>query len=248
MRDRPASSNGTVISRRGFHITLAATAAALIGSSVAHATRQFSSRRPLTIAVIGDSLANDLGRGMENLYRRNGNIRVLKYTRFSTGLVRTDYFDWNIAVRRFLDATNPDIIIVVIGGNDNQHIRTEHHRLDPMSKPWLAEYERRVSSFMAPLQKDRAKIYWVGLPIVRSPSLSRAFRVMNGIYQREAKRHAIRYVSVWDKFADSHGAYSSFGKSLEGVRRQLREDDGMHFTEAGSLRFAAQVGSTIGIR
>jgi hypothetical protein len=248
MRDQPASRTATRISRRGFHLAFAATATALIGSSVAKAARQFTTRRPLTVAVIGDSLANDLGRGMENLYRHHGNIRVLKYTRFSTGLVRTDYFDWNVAVRRFLDNANPDIIIVVIGGNDNQDIRTEQGRLDPLSREWLAEYERRVSAFMAPLQKDRAKIYWVGLPIVRSPSLSRSFHVMNEIYRRQARRHAVRYVSVWDKFADARGAYSSFGKSLEGVRRQLREDDGMHFTEVGSLRFAAQVGSAIGIR
>jgi hypothetical protein len=247
MRDLRANRGG-IVSRRQFQLTLlAAMAGTLTAIDAAHA-RLSSGRRPITIAVIGDSLANDLGRGMEALYRRHGNIRVLKYTRFSTGLVRTDYFDWNVAVRRFLDSTNPDVILVVIGGNDNQHIRTDHGRLDPMSKEWLAEYERRVSTFMAPLQKDRAKIYWVGLPIVRSPSLSRSFHVMNGIYQRQAKRHAIRYVSVWDKFADSHGAYSSFGKSLEGVRRQLREDDGMHFTEVGSLRFAAQVGAAIGVR
>jgi hypothetical protein len=248
MRDLQANRNGALISRRQFQLmSLAALAGSLTAIDAAQA-RLSSVRRPLTIAVIGDSLANDLGRGMEALYRRHGNIRVLKYTRFSTGLVRTDYFDWNVAVRRFLDAANPDMILVVIGGNDNQHIRTEHGRLDPMSKEWLDEYEKRVSAFMAPLQKDRAKIYWVGLPIVRSPSLSRSFHVMNGIYQRQAKRHAIRYVSVWDKFADSHGAYSSFGKSLEGVRRQLREDDGMHFTEVGSLRFAAQVGAAIGVR
>jgi hypothetical protein len=248
MRDHPASHNGKRISRRSFNIAFAATAAGLVGSSVAQAARQYSARRPLTIAVIGDSLANDLGRGMETLYQRHSNIRVLKYTRFSTGLVRTDYFDWNIAVRRFLDSSNPDIIIVVIGGNDNQHIRTEHQRLEPLSPEWVAEYERRVSAFMAPLQKDRAKIYWVSLPIVRSPSLSRSFSVMNEIYRRQAKHHAIRYVNIWGKFADPSGAYSSFGKSLEGVRRQLREDDGMHFTETGSLRFAAQVGHSIGLR
>jgi hypothetical protein len=248
MSDLRASRDGTQISRRQFQLTsLAAIVTGLFTPAGAQA-RLSPNRRPLTIAVIGDSLANDLGRGMETLYRRHSNIRVLKYTRFSTGLVRTDYFDWNVAVRRFLDSANPDLIIVVIGGNDNQHIRTEHGRLEPMSREWLAEYERRVSAFMAPLQRDRAKIYWVGLPVVRSPSLSRSFNVMNGIYQREAKRHAIRYVSVWDKFTDSHGGYSSFGKSLKGVRRQLRENDGMHFTEVGSLRFAAQVGAAIGVR
>jgi hypothetical protein len=247
MSDLRASRDGTTISRRQFQLTSLAAIASAIVPGAAQA-RLSSSRRPLTIAVIGDSLANDLGRGMEALYRRHRNIRVLKYTRFSTGLVRTDYFDWNVAVRRFLDSANPDVIIVVIGGNDHQHIRTKQGRLDPMSREWLAEYERRVSEFMTPLQKDHAKIYWVGLPIVRSPSLSRSFSVMNGIYRREAKRHAIRYISVWDKFADSHGAYSSFGKSLEGVRRQLRENDGMHFTEVGSLRFAAQVGAAIGVR
>jgi hypothetical protein len=45
----------------------------------------------LTFAVVGDSIASELGQGMQSLYRRSRRVHVIKKTRFSTGLVRTDY-------------------------------------------------------------------------------------------------------------------------------------------------------------
>jgi len=45
----------------------------------------------------------------------------------------------------------------------------------------------------------------------------------------------------------SKGAYSSFGESLEGVRRRLRKQDGEHFTEAGRILFASYVANAIGL-
>jgi hypothetical protein len=81
---------------------------------------------------------------------------------------------------------------------------------------------------------------------VRSDSLTQAYEVMNRIYQRQAAKHGIHYYSVWDKFL-TKGAYSSFGESLEGVRRQLRKEDGMHFTEAGKILFASYVANAIGL-
>ena len=59
--------------------------------------------RPISIAVVGDLLANDLGNGMEDIFAGK-QVRVIKQTRFATGLVRTDYFNWNATVRNALAA------------------------------------------------------------------------------------------------------------------------------------------------
>lgn len=208
-----------------------------------------SARSPvLNVAVIGDSVANDLGRGMEALFGDKPNVHVIKQTRFATGLVRTDYFDWNDTVRDFLKHSSPDVIIVVMGGNDRQPIRAGGRRLDPLSRPWLVEYDKRVAHFMNTVKRSRARVYWVGLPAVRSGKMTADYRVMNGIYRREALRHGFKYISVWSKFRTPAGAYSSFGQSLEGVKRQLRMDDGMHFTGAGRLLLAHHVARAIGLR
>jgi hypothetical protein len=141
-----------------------------------------------------------------------------------------------------------DAIVVLIGGNDAQAIRVNGRSLERFSKPWLAEYQHRVADFMKILRRAKAKVYWVGLPVVRSDVMSDHFRTMNTIFQRQAARHRITYVSIWKDFADSGGEYTSFGRSVGGVKRQLRKNDGMHFTEDGTLRLAARVARAIGMQ
>lgn len=220
--------------------TFAVVASALCLGAAAQA-------RPIQVAVIGDSVANDLGRGMEDLFADNRRFEVVKQTKFATGLVRTDYYDWNAVVRGFLAKHKPDAIFVVIGGNDRQPIRTAQGRFDPLTAPWLAQYERRVAHFMDTLARAHATVYWVGLPAVRSQEMTRDYAKMNRIFRREAARHHFKYVSIWDQFLKD-GAYSSFGQSLEGVRRQLRMEDGMHFTEPGRLMLARTVAHAAGWR
>jgi len=202
--------------------------------------------RSTTIAVVGDSIANDLGNGMRAYFANNANVNVVTNTRHSTGLVRPDYFDWNAEARRFVRGTKADAIVVVMGGNDRQNIRTDGRRLNRFTKPWLAEYERRVARFMGILQNAKAPVYWVGLPPVRSNVMSRNYRQMNSIFQRQAAKHNIRFVSVWDALSDERGRYTSFGRDPQGVRRQLRSEDGMHFNPQGRLTLAAFVARQIG--
>ena len=233
-----------------FHVAALAlcfTLSLAAGPDTANAGRA-GAKKSISIAVVGDSLANDLGQGMEALFSSRPNVRISKQTHFSTGLVRVDYFNWYAHVRRFVNSADPDVIVVVIGGNDRQTIRMKGLSYNPYTKGWMREYERRVDYFMRSLKRADAKIYWVGLPVVRSDKLSRSYRAMNSIFRRQAKRHGFNYVAIWDEFLGPDDAYSSFGKSLNGVKRRLRKKDGMHFTETGKLRFAAYVAEAIGLR
>jgi len=205
------------------------------------------SARPVSVAVVGDSLANDLANGMEDNFSGKP-VQVIKLTQFATGLVRTDYFNWNGTVRNALRHGDANIVVVVLGGNDNQPIRIDGRRLDPLTREWRAEYSRRVGHFMDTMRKSRGKLYWIGLPDVRSDKLGHAYRAMNAIYRREAGKRGMKYVEIWGKFHGRDSAYSSFGMSLEGVRRQIRKDDGMHFTEDGRRVFADYVSRVIGLR
>lgn len=226
---------------------VALLALCLAADAHAQSTNLSARKQPTRIAVIGDSVANDLGRGFQDLFENKPNVEIVKQTKFATGLVRTDYYDWNGTVRKFLKEHNPDVILVVIGGNDRQAIRVNGQRYEPFEKGWVVDYERRVARFMKNFKGERAQVYWVSLPPVRSEKLTNAFREMNKIYRRQAERHGFHYLNVWNRFL-TKGAYSSFGQSLEGVRRQIRKDDGMHFTEAGRILFASYVANAIGLR
>jgi hypothetical protein len=203
------------------------------------------SAKPLRIGVVGDSLAGDLARGLHKLVAAKRKHTVVKFTRPATGLMRDDVFDWAGALRGFLGKTRLDVVAVIIGGNDRQSIWKNGGRLDHGSPAWRAEYERRIARFMDVLAKSGAKVYWVGLPVVRSDRMSRDYRMINAIQHAQARRHGFDYVSLWEAFADAQGNYSSFGRNIDGVKRRLRKNDGMHFSLDGELLLAHLVARVI---
>ncbi len=203
--------------------------------------------RPVTVAVIGDSIATELGRGMQSLFAHSPHVRVIKRTKFSTGLVRTDYFNWDRVAARFLARHPVDRIVVVMGGNDRQSFFAGHRRLERFSPAWRRHYARRVARFMRILERAHAKVYWVGLPQVASREMTHDYRILNSIYRQEAKRHGFTYVSVWHEFANSNGAYTSYAR-VGGRRERLRKEDGMHFTDVGSRALARYVAHVMRLR
>ncbi|HZD89421.1 MAG TPA: DUF459 domain-containing protein [Pseudolabrys sp.] len=236
-----------VLRRVGLSFLALLAFGALAVPAQARTTTLAARARTIQIAVLGDSVAHDLGRGMQDLFAKNPRIHVTLRTKFATGLVRTDYYQWDKVARDFLHHHNPDYVFVVIGGNDHQTIRRHGKRYDPDTKAWRAEYSRLVSQFMNNFARTHARVYFVSLPPVRSSRLSAAFRVINDIYRREAEQHGFHYISIWNKFLPS-GSYSSFGDNLNGVERRLRMDDGEHFTEDGRLLLAHDVARAAGLR
>lgn len=199
----------------------------------------------LRIGVVGDSIAGNLGDGMQKLLRDRDNLKIIKFAKPATGLMRDDVYNWQSALKDFVRQTKLNIIVVMIGGNDRQSIWMNGRRLSRGSKAWLAEYERRVAQFMKVLAEADAKVYWVGLPVVRSTSMSRDYKRLNQIFHAQARKHGFTYVGTWETFIDENGSYSSFGPSLDGVKRRLRKEDGMHFTNDGELRLADTVARAI---
>ena len=204
------------------------------------------SSQQLRIGVVGDSMAGDLGDGMRKLLRESDKHKVITFAKPATGLMRDDVYNWQSALKGFINKTKLNAIVVMIGGNDRQSIWLNGRRLSRGSKIWLAEYERRVAKFMTLLAEADAKVYWVGLPAVRSDWMSRDYQGLNKIFRRHAMKHGFTYVSTWEDFLDDSGDYTSFGPSLNGVKRRLRKEDGMHFTGDGQLRLADIVTRSIG--
>jgi hypothetical protein len=203
------------------------------------------SSRPLRIGVVGDSVAGDLARGLHKLLRTRDNIGVIKFTKPATGLMRDDVYDWGPALESFVRRYKLDVIAVMIGGNDRQSIWMNGRRLVFGSGEWQAEYERRVARFMAILATEKANVYWIGLPIVRSDEVAKAYRTLNRIFESQAKKFGLTYIDTWTVFADTSGGYSSFGRDLEDVKRRLRKSDGFHFTIEGELLLAHIVARAI---
>jgi hypothetical protein len=193
----------------------------------------------LFVHVIGDSLADQLAKGLTDVLDDRPDIAVVDDAKADTGLVRTDFYDWNKAVADLLAANAQiDAVVVLVGSNDRQTIRDGDTRLDPQSEEWEAAYAKRIDALLAPLKARGIKIFWVGLPPMRSDDLSAGMVRLNSLYRRQVAEAGGIYVDIWDGFVNGDGSYAASGTGLDGQPARLRRPDGVHFSDEGA-RIAA---------
>ena len=73
---------------------------------------------PLRVLVTGDSLATYVGLQLTNLTGSAGLVSVSMIDRNGTGLTNPSFFNWQKAARTDMDKRDPEVVIMIIGGND----------------------------------------------------------------------------------------------------------------------------------
>ncbi|MDQ3974806.1 MAG: DUF459 domain-containing protein, partial [Actinomycetota bacterium] len=197
---------------------------------------------PLRLFVGGDSMVGQFGPALSNLARRTGVIDAEFEYEFSSGLTRPDFVDWPARLREVGRSQDPEVLVLIFGGNDAQDLKSGD-RLVPLGTPqWRAEYRQRVAQVMDQLGADGRRVFWVGMPIVRSATFEERVRMLNEIYRTEAAAHpSVTYVDSWDLFAGPDGRYAEYLPDETGALTDMRLNDGIHLTTAGAQRLAAQV-------
>jgi hypothetical protein len=197
--------------------------------------------RRLRVVVVGDSLAAGLGYFAERVFRPML-VRVFRQGRISTGLTRPDYFDWPIAMRRIVNAFDPDLVIVMLGENDHQPIHTVRGEREATigTSAWPAAYRQRVLMLMRIATSRGAKVVWAGMPLSSAPTLREHTRRQNDIFQFAAEiTPNVAYFDSWGRFSDG-GKYTAYFR--EGGRVILiREGDGLHFNAIGYTIVAREI-------
>jgi uncharacterized protein len=96
-------------------------------STKAPATRKLETPPTTTVLVIGDSMADWLGYGLDELYADQPEIGVERKIRPGSGLVRydakNDALDWPQAIKDALANEKPSAIVVMLGLNDRSPLR-----------------------------------------------------------------------------------------------------------------------------
>jgi hypothetical protein len=108
----------------------------------------------------------------------------------------------------------------------------------PGTDEWDELYGQRVEAFIKKLRAKKLAVYWVGLPIMRSPDESDEAEDLNEVYREKSFINGAKFIDTWSGFTDESGRYSAFGPDMSGQVRRLRADDGMHFTSRGYLKLA----------
>ncbi len=192
---------------------------------------------PLRILVAGDSLSGYLGPALSDALRDEP-VEVIQNQQVGTGLARPDVVDWPAQLTADMDADDPDVVVIFIGGNDDQDLRTADGWL-PITRhdEWKQEYQRRIAQLMDIAARPGVSVYWIGLPAMGKASLNAQVGTINGLIRTEAdaRPHRVTYVDAGNALNGPDGGFATYLPGSNGDV-QVRAGDGVHPTMAGMER------------
>jgi uncharacterized protein len=192
--------------------------------------------KPLRVLVVGDSFAEDVEIGLAPV-TDSRYVRIIQQGLHSTGLSRPDYYNWPAALESFMARYHPDMVIVMLGGNDPQALRTLDGHVVSWGDPrWLRIYRQRVDQMLGIATANGTHVAWIGMPVMGVPGYNQHIRALDDIYQEEtAGRPNVLFLDTWDLFAKD-GKYTDYLPDRNGNLHLMRASDKIHFSSAGNQR------------
>ena len=196
-----------------------------------------SAEAPLVSWVVGDSQALYLGHGLRE-GRLSDVIEVTLDQRHSTGLARPGYFNWPVHFFAIAANYNPEVVVATLGSNDWQSMTApEGHTLNRGSDEWRAEWSRRLGVAFDVLEAPHRHVIWVGLPPTRGDEFREGYAVMNQLAAAAVvERDFVTMIDIWDMFGGDEPYRDAVPPpgDPEGRPVDVRQQDGVHFNQAGS--------------
>lgn len=200
---------------------------------------------PLRILMAGDSVLRDFSESVLRLTAGDTRFAIEAHYEIATGLTRPDAYDWPAALADDVARVDPELVVVMFGGNDGQGIvepdGTVHQRVsDP---GWAPEYARRVAALMDQLRGDGdTLVYWVLQPPMRDVDFDARIDIINDVYEREAEdRPWVQVVDTAPLFGTADGSYADALPGVGGAVADLRQGDGIHLSRDGADLLADHV-------
>ncbi len=185
--------------------------------------------------VLGDSMVQFFGETFVAMAEELPMVDGTSESVLSSGLSRPDYFDWPKRVAEIAGQHNPDVMILMFGGNDAQSIRTAGSEWLPrFSDAWIAEYKKRIGAVMDLVADDDRVVLWVGQPPMKSNEFDNRMQLINELYKKEAAtRPGVKYLELRNLFTDEDGDYARYLPDSEGKMVDTRLSDGVHLSHWG---------------
>ncbi|WNG56992.1 DUF459 domain-containing protein [Archangium gephyra] len=199
-----------------------------------------------TVLLLGDSLiVTSFGEYLEKLLNEHPGTRAMRRAKSSTGLARPDFFDWMAVGREEVERHRPDVVVVIMGGNDGQGLTDEKGKAKVQwgATGWEDAYRQRVVDFLGVLHAPGRKLLWVELPYTGLPKFERKLGIIRRVLREAVSAHeASKYLETKPFFTDAKGDLLKEAR-VEGFRKpmRLKMEDGVHFTLAGGRYFATRV-------
>ncbi|MFP2934798.1 DUF459 domain-containing protein, partial [Pyxidicoccus sp. 3LG] len=198
------------------------------------------------VLLLGDSLiATGFGEYLQARLEAHPSIRAARRAKSSTGLARPDFFDWMEVGKQEVQRHQPDVVVVILGGNDGQSLQDgKGGKPIHWGRPeWEEAYRQRLEAFVTALSAPGRKIVWLELPATGRKRFEQKLGLIRGLQKEviRARQDAL-HLDTRPFFTDAKGRALLLAR-VEGFRKpmRLRMEDGVHFTVAGGRYFASKV-------
>lgn len=200
----------------------------------------FSEDNPMSVLLIGDSLALGARRGLNELVPMYADMTFYDEGRVSTGIGRSDFFDWAERANALADWGDWDVVLIFIGANDAQPLYGwgDYHQWG--SYAWLTLYEERMKRMIEGFIENDTIVYWMELPPMGRELYRDSIVELNEIQRGFAEAYGAQYMETIPYLGDNDGLYTPY-KSLTHDTVTVREVDTIHITWAGSYYLAGMV-------
>lgn len=190
----------------------------------------------ITIGVFGDSMADGLWAGLYRQFRDVEGVKVVRFSRPSTGLSRYDYVNVETQTVEQLSRQRVDIAVFMIGTNDRQAMQGDGKVLTFSEAPWRQAYGERVDALVGHARQSGAAVYWMGLPRMRSDRAEAGAELVNDIFAARATALGFPFIDSTAATSDAKRQYAAYLPIGAGGKPQLvRASDGIHMTMGGYL-------------
>ncbi len=197
----------------------------------------------LRVLIAGDSMSQGVGQMLAPLAEDGAVYDTESIGKPSTGLTRPDFFDWPARLVQATASYDPQIVVLMYGGNDGQPIQHADGTYSQVSEPgWSEEYGARVGGVMDQLGQEGRRVVWVGTPNSSSANFNKRLTVINQVLSTQAAtRPWVTYVDAWKLFAPN-GTFTSSLTDTDGrVKKMRNTKDGYHLTIDGYKYLAKAV-------
>lgn len=193
------------------------------------------------ILVIGDTLGGGLGAGLTRMTETGQGFEILNRFVEDSGIARPEVYDWAASLPKIVEGKAFDAIVVMMGTNDRQTIRTGTLR-QPFNTPgWADAYKAQTDRVLDALVATGAKVFWVSLPPMADADFEAAMRTVTAIQKDRVEARGLVFIDIRKAFLKADGGYTDMGADDTGTVRKLRSSDGVTFYKQGNNRLAQLV-------
>jgi hypothetical protein len=194
-----------------------------------------------TVLEIGDSLGNDLGWGLARELSSTHALKLVQVDKSSSGLVTSWFYNWPAHLATLLAQYHPDLLIVCIGGNDEQGLKVDGRSYGFDTPQWRTRYKALIRQIDSMTTKADSYVLWVGLPVMAPNGYRAGVVALNSLYRSVATTvPGVTFLPSWALFANAQGQFQN-AAPVNHVNTVLRSPDGIHFSLMGEDVFATFV-------